>query len=81
MTNLLAGVASPLLGGLLARVLLSRDLENPSLIDPFYLHKLFDNLQRRLPFSRGILAHCHIMLDYCLAGQEIQKCAHGGGVI
>ena len=42
MTKLLAQVASPLLGGLLARFLVSCDLENLSLINSFSLHKLLD---------------------------------------
>ena len=57
MTNLLTRVAGPFLAGVLARLLLPRDLENLSLIGPFCLHKFFDNLQRRLPFAREVHIH------------------------
>ena len=73
MTNLLTREAGPFLAGVLARLLLPRDLENLSLIGPFCLHEFFDDLQRRLPLAREVSIHGHITLNYVFAGQKIQE--------
>ena len=81
MTLLLAQEASPLLGGLLARFLVARDLEDSSLVDSFSRHELLDDFQDRLFLVLEICTHVDVSLDYVITGQETQKCVHGWRVV